>query len=215
MAKRPESHRKSTPSGKGRSKRKTESKSNATDKVGSSEKAAEHFAESRDFGIPARKAEPGQQTVIDGRLEDRPLGTPLPPADPDGARTVGVGAPSTGPGSFSGGDLDPDILGVGTGRGIAASPKTRTQGPDIIEAAVDDKAFGPPSKGENELPPGTHGTTGVIKGTVHDRMDRQVRMGESANDDALPHEDVGPTNEAVDRSTGEDVDDREAATGSD
>ena len=142
----------------------------------------------------------------------------MPPADPDGRRDVGVGAANSGPGSGSGGDLDPDIIGVGTGSGIAASPERRTEGPDITETAIDSMAVGRPSKGENEMRPGTHGTTGRIKGTVHDRMDREVRMGESGNDDALPHKDVAATDTSsgeVDRSTGGDVDDREAATGTD
>jgi hypothetical protein len=155
----------------------------AGEKVGSSEQAAEHFGGRDDFGIPAQQAQPHQQTVIDGNIEDRPLGTRLPPADPDGVRTVGVGAPDSGPGSGSGGDLDPDILGVGTGSGVAARPGSlRTEGPDIIESTHDDKVFGPPSKGENELPPGTHGVTGKIEGTVHDRMDRQDRPAERTAD---------------------------------
>ena|SRR5438105_12048930 len=108
------------------SKRKTSPGS--TDKVGSSEQAAEQFGGKGDFGIPASKAHPGQQTILEGS-ED----TAIPPAVPDGRRDVGVGAPDSGPGSGSGGDLDPDIIGVGTGKGLAASPKHRTEGPDIIE----------------------------------------------------------------------------------
>jgi hypothetical protein len=184
------------------------------EKVGSSESAAEHFGGKGDFGIPASKAQPGQQTVIDGSLEDRPLGTRLPPSEPDGRRDVGVGAPDSGPGSGSGGDLDPDITGVGSrGRGLAASPKRRTEGPDITESATDANAVGGPAKGENEMPAGTHGTTGRIKGTVHDRMDRQVRMGQARLDDVAAEADTSFGE--VDRSTGGDVDDREAATGKD
>jgi hypothetical protein len=144
------------------------------EKVGSSERAAEHFGGKGDFGIPVDKAQPGQQSVIDGSLDDRPLGTRLPPADPDGRRDVGVGAPDSGPGSGSGGDLDPDIIGLGTRGGLAASPDRRTHGPDITETAIDSNAVGGPAKGDNEMPPGTHTTTGRIQGTVHDRMDRDV-----------------------------------------
>src|SRR5438132_1154960 len=120
----------------------------AAGKVGSSEKAAAHVGGKNDFGIPVTKAQPGQQTVIDGSLEDRPLGTRMPPADPDGRRDVGVGAPDSGPGSHSAGDLDPDIVGVGAGEGLAASPERHTEGPDIIEDPND--PFGPPAKGENQ-----------------------------------------------------------------
>jgi hypothetical protein len=185
------------------------------EKVGSSESAAEHFGGRGDFGIPASKAQPGQQTVIDGSLEDRPLGTRPPPLDPEARRDVGVGAPDSGPGRFRGGDLDPDITGVGShGRGLAASPDRRTTGPDITQTATDANAVGGPDRGENEMPRGTHGTTGRIKGTVHDRMDRQVRLGQPALDDSVAAEADRSSGE-VDRSTGGDVDDREAATGKD
>src|SRR5205814_2003471 len=103
------------PSGKSRSTRTGEapgggrvtspehdSHTRGAEKVGSSEQAAEHFGGKGDFGIPVVQAHPGQQTVIDGSLEDRPLGTRMPPADPDGRRDVGVGAPDSGPGSGSG-----------------------------------------------------------------------------------------------------------------
>ena len=112
-------------------------------KVGSDPNAAKNFAGKNDFGIPEQQAQPGQETVIDGSLDDRPLGTRMPPADPDGQRTVGVGAPDSGPGSGSGGDLDPDFIGVGTGgSGIAAKPETAAernaaQGPDIVESPKD------------------------------------------------------------------------------
>jgi hypothetical protein len=184
-----------------------------SEKVGSSESAAEHFRGKGDFGIPASKALPGQQTVIDGSLEDRPLGTRPPPTDPEARRDVGVGAPDSGPGSFSGGDLDPDITGVGSqGRDLAASPDRRSTGPDITQTAIDANTVGGPARGENEMPPGTHGTTGRIKGTVHDRMDRQVRLGQPALDNSS---DADTSSGEVDRSTGGDVDDREAATGED
>jgi hypothetical protein len=181
-----------------------------SEKVGSSRAAAEHFGGSGDFGIPADQAQPGQQTIVDGSMESRPLGTRMPPATPDGIRTSGVGAPNSGPGSGSGGDLDPDIIGIGTGKGLAASPKTRTQGPDIIKSVNDDKTFGPPSKGENQLPAGTHGVVAPIRGTVHDRMDRDVRVGK-AGDAAAVDESSG----GIDRATGDDIDDRQAATGAD
>jgi hypothetical protein len=79
----------------------TNSKTSAHDepqeKVGSSESAAEHFGGKGDFGIPVSQAQPGQQTVIDGSLEERPLGTRLPPAD-------AVGVPDSGLDSGSGGE---------------------------------------------------------------------------------------------------------------
>jgi hypothetical protein len=132
--------------------------------------------------------------------------------NPDGRRDVGVGG-SGGPGGSSGGDIDSTIIGVGTGgSAVASNPDRRTKGPDIIEGVDDPKRYGPPSKGENQLPPGTHGTTGTFKGTVHDRMDREVHLGDPGNDDAAS---IDVSNSGLDRSGGEDVDDREAATGAD
>jgi hypothetical protein len=166
------------------------------DKVGSDPGAAKHFAEKNDFGIPAKQAKPGQQEVIDGSLDDRPLGTRLPANDPDGVRDTGVGGPDSGPGSFSGGDVDPDVIGVGSGTGISAAPVGHdedTSGPDETETGVDNLADGHPAKGENNLPPGTHGASGKVSGTVNDRGDREVRMGQSPSDDALQHTDPDAT----------------------
>jgi hypothetical protein len=55
----------------------------ATGQVGSSEKAAADFGGKNDFGIPAIKAHPGQQTDIDTSTDARPLGASMPLTNPD------------------------------------------------------------------------------------------------------------------------------------
>jgi hypothetical protein len=75
----------------------------------------------------------------------------------EGDRTSGAGAPASGPGSSSGGDLDTDITGVGFGgSGIAQG------GPDSeaeIGAAASD---GTSSQFASPVPPGRRGAVEVI-----------------------------------------------------
>jgi hypothetical protein len=108
-------------------------------KVGSDRSAAEHFAGEHDFGIPAEGAgrfvdaaqEAKYQPGGDHRSDPRP-----PRSGGQGTRESGVGGVASGPGSSSGGDLDTDLVGVGThGIGISA-------------AGPDDAAVGEISQGE-------------------------------------------------------------------
>jgi hypothetical protein len=70
----------------------------------------------------------------------------------DGVRDHGAGGRDTGPGSASGGDIDPDIVGVGTGgSGIAISGVTgRPPGPDDSDGSSDEFASGGHAQGRNQ-----------------------------------------------------------------
>jgi hypothetical protein len=109
-------------------------------KVGSDRSAAEHFAGKRDFGIPAEGA--GRFTEVAEEAKYQPGGDDLSDPRParsgaDATRESGVGGLDSGSGSSSGGDIDTDIIGVGThGRGIAsAGPDERKSGADMTQAA--------------------------------------------------------------------------------
>ena len=69
-----------------------------------------------------------------------------------GDRVSGVGAPDSGPGSASGGDIDTDIIGVGTGSGLAQSGPDRLGdiGAAETDGSSDEFASGPPARGENQ-----------------------------------------------------------------
>jgi hypothetical protein len=123
------------------SARKTEpDKMNQFTKVGSDRSAAAHFAGHGDFGIPAGDA--GRFPDVAAEAKYQPAGDhqsdPRPPrSGGDEDRESGVGGFDSGPGSNSGGDLDTDVVGVGThGVGIATSgPDDRKQGADMTESA--------------------------------------------------------------------------------
>jgi hypothetical protein len=70
----------------------------------------------------------------------------------EGRRDTGVGGMAGGAGSSSGGDFDPDWVGVGSGgTGLAESGGTdRTTGADITEGEHDTFAAQPPVKNQGD-----------------------------------------------------------------
>lgn len=88
-------------------------------KVGSSSRVAKPGGSS-DFGTPARRARPR----AGGRDKGPAQGTGSERSGSRGMRETAVGHPVGSPGAGSGGDIDTDIVGIGTGIGLAA------EGPD-------------------------------------------------------------------------------------
>jgi hypothetical protein len=122
-----------------------------------------------DFGIPASKV---RGPLPDGGREKGPeQGTGPMRSGEQGVRVTGVGHAPGSPGAGSGGDLDPDVIGLGQRGGLAAAPPSgRTQGPDITEGGSEPFASGPPSRGEHEARPGSHGATEeILHGSTVDR----------------------------------------------
>jgi hypothetical protein len=122
-----------------RPKRRAQHSQVSDQKVGSDRSAAAHFAEAGDFGIPA--AEAAKHTEAADEAKYQPAGDhhadPRPPRSGEqGDRDSGVGGLDSGPGSSSGGDLDTDLVGVGThGSGMSiAGPDARKGGPDMIRS---------------------------------------------------------------------------------
>lgn len=106
---------------------------NDKSKVGSDPAAAAKFGGKNDFGVPETGHERDRAYVSqETRHSDR--GNSTPRGGSDGGRTSGVGGRDSGPGSFSGGDIDPDIVGVGTGGNTISQsgPDDRTTGADMI-----------------------------------------------------------------------------------
>jgi hypothetical protein len=118
-------------------------------KVGSSRPAAAQFAEKGDFGIPADRATPADARY--GRAKGPQQGTGPTRSGADGVRTVGVGHPTGPQGAGSGGDVDPDFVGVAGAGGIANSPPDPNlpDGPEMSDGSSNEFASGPPAKGEN------------------------------------------------------------------
>src|SRR5262249_36257396 len=98
-------------------------------------RAAKHFAGKHDFGVPETGRERDREYVSEEIKANDPGGMPEHSGS-DAARTSGVGGNQSGVGSSSGGDVDTDIIGVGTGGTTIAQagPDERTDGPDIVRA---------------------------------------------------------------------------------
>jgi hypothetical protein len=104
-----------------------------------------------------------------------------------GARESGAGGSAVGTGASSGGDLDTDIVGVGTGgSGIAQSGVAgRPPGPDDSDGSSREFASGPPAKGEK----GPH--AGKVEGTIVDRSGggrESTPQGEGADSATSPEQ---------------------------
>jgi hypothetical protein len=100
----------------------------------------------------------------------------------DGRRTAGVGGKWAGDGSASGGDLDPDVIGVGTGSGIAESGPDDRPGPDDSDGTSDEMASGGHAAGRNQT--GVHhvgGNKQVHGSVVQDPDIGQTPMGQGAD----------------------------------
>jgi hypothetical protein len=138
-------------------------------KVGSDRAADREIGGKLDFGIPAKDA---IAPLPDGGREKGPgQGTGPMRSGARGVRDSGVGHAPGKPGTGSGGDLDPDIIGLDHRGGVSASPASgRTKGPDITEGGSDAFASGPPAEGRNEAHIPKHGgPTELVRGSTVDR----------------------------------------------
>jgi hypothetical protein len=160
--------RKTSTSARGRTSSSAKSKSTSASaqrkgatggKVGSSAKAAGRAGGRGDFG--AKESDRTERNYA-----SRATRSGDPGANPghnigDGTRVSGVGGSSGGAGASSGGDIDTDIIGVGTrGSGIAESGGAdRTTGADITEGEEDTFASEPPLKNQGDalVKPGKRG----------------------------------------------------------
>jgi hypothetical protein len=140
-----------------------------------------------DVGIPADRA---NAPLPDGGREKGPeQGTGPMRSGTSGVRDVGVGYPPGGPGSGSGGDLDPDFIGLDGKGGVANAPASgNAQGPASTDGHSDAFASGRPARGEHQLKPGTHGAPPqVVRGSTVDRSggDASTTGPESGADSTL------------------------------
>ncbi len=81
-----------------------------------------------DFGVPVDASRAEIDYVSNNTKHSDPGAAQPADFEQDGVRDHGAGGPASGPGSSTGGDLDVDVIGVGTGgTGLAIS------GPDNME----------------------------------------------------------------------------------
>jgi hypothetical protein len=142
------------------------SKATATNeslKPGSSAEDARKVGGEGDFGASAGQDRPAERDYVSRNTKvSDPGASQAFDWEEDGVRDHGAGGRSSGPGSASGGDLDPDIVGVGTGgSGIAVSGNVgRPAGPDDSDGTSDEFAAGGHAEGRE--PDSTR-----IQGTTH------------------------------------------------
>ena len=135
-------------------------------KPGSSSEDARAVGGEGDFGESANENNriDRDYTSRNTKMSDRGAAQPRS-SGMAGARESGAGGSAVGTGASSGGDIDTDIVGVGTGgSGIAQSGSVgRPPGPDDSDGSSREFASGPPAKGEK----GPH--AGKVEGTIVDR----------------------------------------------
>lgn len=124
-------------------------------KVGDDPKALKAVGGKGDFGIPA--SDPIVR-AHDGEIEGRPAGSAPGYGGDAGVRTTGVGSMGGPPGQDSGGDLDPDFIGL-DGRGLAAKPPRGLTPADATDGSSDAFGSGGHAQGRNSIKPGTHGAS--------------------------------------------------------
>ncbi len=135
-----------------------------TGKVGSDPEAARSIGGEGDFGAP--ESNPVERAYASRETKRRDPGAAPSRSTADGRRDSGAGSPQSGPGSGSGGDLDPDIVGVGFGgSGVAQTGPTRTQGADITTGGGSEPFAAPGPKGRPAKPP-THRQ--IVRGSTMD-----------------------------------------------
>src|SRR5439155_6767891 len=135
-------------------------------KVGDDPEALKKVGGKGDFGIPA--SDPVVR-ARDGDIEGRPAGSAPGYSGDAGVRTTGVGSSGGPPGYDSGGDLDPDVIGLDGRGGLAAKPP---RGDDTdanrTDGSSDAFAAGGHAQGRNAIKPGTHGTAPNQQGDYTD-----------------------------------------------
>ena len=122
-----------------------------------------------DFGVPVGSGPTRERDYVTRNTKRADPGAAPPRSGADdggeGLRTTGVGGFASGEGSSSGGDLDPDIVGVGTGgSGVAqAGPDSR-----IGEAATDGSSdqFASGGHAQGRKPAGAPRPGAPIRGSV-------------------------------------------------
>jgi hypothetical protein len=135
-------------------------------KVGGNREAARSVGGALDFGVSPRRRE----EALD--VSRRTRGDTATARAGTDSRVAGVGGRESGPGSHSGGDLDPSITGVGTGGSAisqAGPDEPGEMGAAETTGGSEQFASGPPAQGRNQLPPDQIGGGPPVRGSTVDR----------------------------------------------
>ena len=159
-------------------------------KPGSESKEAKNVGGEGDFGAPASAGPNRERDYVNENTKRSDRGATQPMDwEHDGVRDHGAGAPDSGPGSGSAGDVDTDFTGVGTGGStVAASGEIgRPPGPDDSDGTSREFAAGGPAQGRNQMDVGKVGGSKRVEGDVQTRdPDQHTNEGEGADDVTNP-----------------------------
>ncbi len=163
-----------------------QSKDFASWKPGSESADAKNVGAAGDFGAPVGAGPNRDRDYINENTKRADPGATQPMGwEHDGKRDHGVGAADSGPGSASGGDVDPDFVGVGTGGSTIATSGNigRPPGPDDSDGTSNEFAAGGPAQGRNQTNVGKIGGSKRVAGDVQTRgQDQSTNEGEAADD---------------------------------
>jgi hypothetical protein len=180
-------------------------------KPGSSPDDARKVGGEGDFGAPAGGERTAERDYVsrNTKMSDPGNAQPWASEEADGARDHGAGARATGPGSASGGDLDPDFVGVGTGGSTFTQSGVvgRPPGPDDSDGSSDEFASGGHAEGRNQTGVGKVGGTKRVAGTTHSSDLDASTGGDAQGSDAATnpiHEAGGDIKHAPHDSVGDD-----------
>ena len=124
-----------------------------------------------DFGAPAGESHPLERDYVsqNTKRSDPGVAQPRSGESANGTRTSGVGGSASGDGSSSGGDINTDVIGIGTGSGVAVSGPDDEPGADDVfsdESVSDVFASGGHAKGEKEIDARRIGRDDRVKGST-------------------------------------------------
>jgi hypothetical protein len=176
-------------------------------KVGDDPETLKNVGGLGDFGIPA--SDPVAR-AHDGDIEGRPAGSAPGYSGDKGARTTGVGSLGGPPGRDSGGDLDPDFIGLDGRGGLAAKPPREDEVTDAnaTDGSSDTFASGPPAQGHNAIKPNTHGAAPAVHGDTTDHSGEDastVSPGAAGSVKPTRGDDPGAEGEVtLDEATGDE-----------
>src|SRR5688500_12535798 len=143
---------------------------NANLKPGSNPEDARKVGGEGDFGARAGGERTADRDYVSRNTKMSDPGAAQPwDFEQDGVRDHGAGGRASGPGSASGGDIDPHGVGRGPrARGLATSGNIgRPPGPDDSDGSSDEFASGGRAEGRNQAGPGRIGGAKRVQGTTH------------------------------------------------
>ena len=119
-------------------------------KPGSDPDAARAVGGKGDFGVPVNRERTADRDYTSANTKASDPGNAQARSGDDERRFSGAGGHSSGVGSSSGGDVDTDIVGVGTdGSTVSQSGEThRPPGPDDSDGTSNEFASGPQAQGK-------------------------------------------------------------------